>query len=258
MNPDPMNKKNIIRLLVLAAASGVAHGATTYTNQVLVRFDGSVSGSSYTLGTGEVDTTGSFKANGTPTINLGTASLDGGTSNDGFDFNPTSLGALTTQNWVAEAILSFDTFQTGQRTIIDVQGDTDIRVNNNGNGLEALYWDGSTTNPVLTASLPSTGTFIHYALVWDAATTSLTAYIDGVSIGTSDHGTFATPDTSNVSFGYFGRATFDDRSIDGSLDAVAFSTFTGTFDPGSDFTIPEPSALWLAGLGLLPLLRRRR
>ena len=252
-------KPAIVALLAFFAPAAASSGATTYTNQLLVTFAGSLSGTAYTPGAGEVDNTGTFKANGTPTIVLGKAQLDGGTSNDGFDFNPTSLGALTTQNWVAEAILSFDAFETGQRTMIDVQGDTDFRVNNSANGLEANFWDGPPANPNITASLPTTGATAHYALVWNASTNVLTTYIDGTSIGsTSGSGAFATSDATNVSFGYFGRSGFDNRSIDGSLDAVSFSTFTGAFDASRDFAIPEPSTFALLGLGLLAFLPRRR
>jgi Concanavalin A-like lectin/glucanases superfamily/PEP-CTERM motif len=255
-----MNKAPLV-LLSFAAASacGISHGATTLTNHVLIRFDGSLAGTAYSLGAGETDTTGTFKANGTPTLSGGAASLDGGTSNDGFDFNPTTLGSLPGQNWIAEAIVSFDSFQTGFRTLIDIHGDTDFRVNNAASGIEALYWDGSTDSPVLSSPLPTTGQLVHYALVWDAAATSLTAYVNGVSIGTTDHGIFESPDATNVSFGYFGRAGFDNRGIDGSLDAVAFSTFTGTFNPSTDFVaaVPEPSTALLAAFGLLGLRRRR-
>lgn len=107
------------------------------------------------LGAGETDTTGTFQGYRTPTVSGGTAALDGGTSNDGFYFNPASLGALTTQNWVAEAIVGFDAFQTGQRTMIDVQGDSDFRVNSGTTGLEANFWDGAPANTNLTAPLPA-------------------------------------------------------------------------------------------------------
>jgi autotransporter-associated beta strand protein len=240
--------------LVCLAFSTVVATSATLNPVLLVHFDGSVSGSTYTLASGEFDTTGTFKASATPTLAGGVASLDGGvnvngTAQDGFDFNPATLGTLSTQNWVAETVLSFDAFTSGFRTMMDVQGDCDFRVNNAATNLEALYWDGSTDGPILTSPLPSTGTFVHYALVWDAAATSLTAYVNGVSIGTTDHGVYETPDPTNVSFGYFGRGGFDNRGIDGSLDSVAFATFAGTFDPGADFQLftvepPPPRYYW--------------
>jgi alpha-L-fucosidase len=253
-------KRPLASLLSCVAACGLTQGATTLTNHLLIDFNGSVSGTTYTPASGEVDATGTFKANGTPTISSGAAALDGGTSNDGFDFNPTTIGTLTTQNWVAEAVVSFSAFEAGFRTIIDVYGDTDFRVNNTATQIEALYWDGSTDGPILTQALPPTGQLIHYALVWDAAATALTAYVNGVSIGTTDHGVFESPDPTNVSFGYFGRNGFDNRGIAGSLDRVAFSTFTGSFDPNSDFValVPEPGSSLLAALAGLACLRRSR
>lgn len=244
-------------ILFLGATASVT--AATVTQQVLINFDGSIAGNAYTLGAGEVDTTGTFEGRGSPTITSGEADLTGGFQ--GFYFDSTSLGSLTGQNWIAETLVSFDAFGGGQLTVIDVQGDLDFRINNAGNALEAVYWDGSTAGSQ-TASLPSTGTTIHMALVWDAAASSLTGYIDGSSIGTVDNGAFATPDT-NVSFGYLQR---DDlwntgRGIDGLLDEVAFSTFTGTFDPNNDFqlqVVPEPSAIAFIAIGGLALLRRRR
>ena len=238
--------------LLLLAFSTATLPAATLNPVVLVHFDGSVSGTTYTLASGEIDTTATFKASATPVITAGVAALDGGTNvngtpQDGFDFNPASLGGLTSKNWVAESVVSLDLITSGFRTLIDVQGDCDFRVNNAASLLEALYWDGSTDGPVLNSPLPALGTFVHYALVWDAAATSLTAYINGVAIGTTDHASFEVPDATNVSFGYFGRAGFDNRGIDGSLDGVAFATFTGTFEPATDFQLFTPAPP-LAGL----------
>ncbi|GAA5495439.1 hypothetical protein Rhal01_01614 [Rubritalea halochordaticola] len=248
-------------LLAVAAMTCSGYAATTLTNQVLVNFGGSISGNDYTLGSGEVDTTGTFTGFGSPVVSSGEADLTGGSTHQGFNFDPTSLGSLTSQNWVVETRVSFDAFNTGQRTILDVNGDTDFRINNGGSLLEMVYWDGGQLGSQTTA-LPGTGEFVHIAMVWDAAASSLTGYVDGVAIGTIDNNAFATPDANNVSFGYFGRNGFDNRGIDGQLDSVAFSTFTGSFDANTDFQIaavPEPSTSMLVGLsGMLVLLRRRR
>jgi hypothetical protein len=52
------------------------------------------------------------------------------------------------------------------------------------------------------------------------------------------------------------------RSFDGKLDAVAFSTFTGDFAAGSDFqlpVVPEPTsaALLAIALGAMAMVRRK-
>ncbi len=249
-------KTNYSTLFALVALTGLGQAATV-TPQLLVNFDGSIAGNAYTLGAGEIDTTGTFGGFGSPTVASGEADLAGGGTHQGFDFDPTSIGTLTTLNWVAEALVNFDAFGGGQLTVIDVQGDTDIRINNAGTAFEAGYWDGSTYGSQ-TTSLSATGTTVHLAIVWDAAASSLTGYLDGVSFATVDNNAFAVPDANNVSFGYFGRSTFDDRGIDGQLDAVAFSTFTGSFDAATDFQVPEPSAIALLGLGGMGLFLRRR
>lgn len=84
-------------------------------------------------------------------------------------------------------------------------------------------------------------------MIWDATAKTLTAYINGVPIGTtSGSGAFNTPDASNVSFGYLGRAVVVGRSIDGSLDSVGFAKFTGTFDSKTNFQLftPKVYAYW--------------
>ena len=228
---------------------------------LLIRFDGTLSGTTYTLGAGEIDSTGTFAGFGAPVVSGGMADLDGGGTHEGFNFDPTSFGDLTTLNWVVETTLNFDTFGGGQLTAIDVQGDTDFRINNSGTLLEAGYWDGSSFGNQTTA-LPAADASVHLALVWDATATSLTGYVDGVSIGVIDNNAFAQPDANNISFGYFGRNGFDNRGIDGQLDAVAFKTFAGSFDPNSDFqllnAIPEPSSVALLAIAGIGFLRRRQ
>lgn len=212
-----------------------AHAVTT---NLLINFDGSIAGNSYTLAAGEVDTTGTFGGNDFPSVNGGEADLGGGS--DGFQIDPTSIGALTTTDWVAETMVSFDTFGGGQLTIIDVQGDTDLRISNDGSALEVGYWDGSTWEG-RSAALPSAGTPVHLALVWNASASSLTAYVDGTSIGTVDNNTFATPDAGSLSFGYLGRTGHEGRGIDGQLAAVSFATSGSAIQVEDFLLLPEPS-----------------
>lgn len=254
-----MKSTPLLSLILSLPALGSATAATV-TPVLRIGFDGSLVGTTYTPASGELVSNGTFDANGTPTLANGQAALDGtatpASATDGFKFS-TTLGSLAGTNWVAEVVLAFDAFGAGQRTMIDVQGDTDFRINNAGNGLQAVYWDGTTAGTV-SATLPTVGDFIHYALVWDAAATSLTAYMNGVSVGTVNNNAFQTPDLTNISFGYLGRSGNVGRGIDGTLEAVSFATFTGTFNSATDFVVPEPSAALLCGLGILPLLRRRR
>ncbi|MCH7227381.1 discoidin domain-containing protein [Haloferula sp. A504] len=226
--------------LILALGGILQASVTTHLQ---VAFDGTLDGTTYTLGAGETDSTDTFGSHAGASVSGGKGLLGGG--GDGFQFDPAAIGNLTGLNWVAETIVSFDSFSGGQLTIIDIQGDTDFRINNTGNALEAGYWDGSTWEGVSTA-LPAPGTAVHLALAWDAAASALTAYLDGTPIGTVDNGVFATPDTSNVSFGYLGRNGFDNRGIDGQLDAVSFATSGNPIQPIDFLLLPKPSAFSLA------------
>lgn len=254
--------KRYLLPITLLGLTGLSQAAVI-TTHLKIDFNGTLVGTTYTPGAGEVVNNGTFAANGTPTVSSGIASLDGSAGSDinadGFKYS-TTLGSLSGTNWVAEAVVAFDTFGSGQRTVIDVQGDTDFRILNNGTQLQASYWDGTNTGSV-TTPLPVASTYVHLALVWDATATSLTAYVNGVSIGTANNNAFTTPDPTNISFGYLGRTDNVGRGIDGSLDTISFSTFTGTFNPTTDFAVtpvPESSVALLGGLGLIGLLRRRR
>ena len=243
-NSDPSN-----------TVSATTASATPISTNLLVNFDGSLSGSSYTLGSGETDVTGTFKANGSPVLGAGLASInsgaDGGTA--GFDFNPGSLGDLRTQNWVAEVLITFQSFAGTLPTAISVQ-DVDFRVNNAKTALESVYYNFS-TDVRQTTALPAFGTQVHLALVWDASTGTLNGYVDGNPVGPVTGGAFEAPDPTNVSFGYFGRAGFDNRGVDGILDAVSFRSGTTAVNPDADFAIlPAGStySAWISGFGISP------
>lgn len=229
--------------------------STPLETKLLINFDGSLDGTIYTLGNGEVDSTGSFKANGAPTVNGGIAVLNPGNENgiDGFDLDPATLGNLTTQNWVAEAVVTYQSSGDTETTpvVMDVQGDCNIRLRDelDANALQMFYWDGSTAHQEYTA-LPPSGVRVHLAFAWDAGSTTLTGYVNGVPFGSANGASFATPDLSNLSFGYFGRTGFEGRGIDGTLDAVAFQAGTATFNPESGFLIlPEIQSFsaWIGG-----------
>jgi hypothetical protein len=106
---------------------------------------------------------------------------------------------------------------------------------------------------------PSAGSYSHVALVWEAASRTLSAYVNGASQGSVSTGNPFEVPSPNVGYGFFSR--FSTRAIDGKLNAVAFSTFTGTFNPGADFqlpVVPEPSSVILLTIALLSLARLSR
>lgn len=253
-------KTTYITLGIIGALASASTASTTLVNQLLVNFDGSIAGNVYTLGGGEIDNTGTFVGFGNPAVAGGQSDLIGGGTHQGFNFDPTALGALTTQNWVAEIVVTLDSTTGTLPTLIDVQGDLDLRLNGL---LEADYWDGVMGNDTIDL-LPVESVQFAAAIVWDATATTLTGYVNGnvfVLGPPADGGVFSTPTSTNVSYGYFGRTGFNDRGIDGQLEAVSFSTFTGTFDPQSDLqlsVVPEPSSTALLGLGGLALMLRRR
>ncbi|MEK7953179.1 fibronectin type III domain-containing protein [Luteolibacter soli] len=231
---------------------------TPLETKLLINFDGTVDGTTYTLGGGEVDATGTFKANGVPNVSNGVATLNPGNESgpDGFDINPTSLGSLLTQNWVAEALVTYHSTGTTTTTpvILDVQGDCNVRLRDqlDANVLQMFYWNGSSVQQRY-ATLPPSGVKVHIAYAWDAGSATLTGYVNGVAFGSATAGPFATPDPTTLSFGYFGRTGFEGRGIDGILDAVAFQTGTATVNPATDFLIlPDTQnyAGWIAGFGV--------
>ncbi|RYD40010.1 MAG: hypothetical protein EOP85_14985 [Verrucomicrobiaceae bacterium] len=222
--------------------------------RLLVHFNGQLNDTIYTLGEDEIDTTGTFQAHGFPNVNGGIATLNPGNTNgpDGFDINPSVLGNLTTQNWVAEALVTYNSTGTGfAPVVLDVQGDCNIRLRDeiSEDVMLMAYWNGSSVQKQLT-TLPPAGVKVHIAYSWNASNATLTGYVNGVSFGSISGGAFATPDPSTVSFGYFGRSGYEGRGIDGVLDAVAFQSGTGTFDPASGFLILPQGvtyASWISG-----------
>lgn len=243
-------------LTIACLLVGTAPGATV-TRQMFVHFNGTLTGgNAYALGAGEIDVTGTFRKNGSATITGGVADVPGNVDvTSGFLFNAASLPALTTNNWVSEAILIPDVPNASQpgtfNHLLDVQGEVFFRMNGNGAAkiTQLGYWNGS-SEPTATVPNLSTTQYSHIALTWTASTRRLTAYIDGVSVGTVASGSpFATP-TTNIGYGFYARTGFLNRAFDGKLDAVSFSTYTGTFNPGFgagfDFQLNPDDAAALA------------
>ena len=226
-------------IFVFALLGGELAPAATVSRKLFVSFDGTLSGgNSYNLGPGELDVTGSFRKNGGATVATSVADIPGNVSaSSGFLFDSSALGALTTQSWVTEAVLLPDVPASSQpgtfNHFLDVQGDVFFRYNSNGpqKNVQYGFWDGSSEPTDNTPDL-STTLYSHVALVWNASSRSMQGFINGVSQGTLSTGNyFATPNT-NIGYGFFARNGFLNRAFDGKLASVAFSTFTGAFNPG--------------------------
>lgn len=261
-------------LILIAALAAAACGPRAYavvTPQVKINFNGTLTGATYNLAAGEIDNSTSFAANGSATVsggvgdvpgdldptNVGSGNVEGlGTATgSGFYFygNLLGLGALPARNWISEARVKLDVPVASQpgtfNHFLDVQGDTFYRYDSSPKVTRFGYWDGSNELTTMTPG-PTDAGYSHVALVWNSAASSLTAYVNGASQGTIDQNNF---DVSSPRIGYGFFARFYNRGIDGKLDAVAFSTFTGAFNPATDFqlaVVPEPSSLGLAALAL--------
>ena len=252
-------------LAVTVALATSASGATV-TKRVFVNFGGSLAGTTYTLGPGEIDTTATFRANGAATVSGGVADIPGNTTDtSGFFFNSASLGNLRTQNWITEARINLDVPVSAQPNVtqpfnhfLDVQGDTFYRFDSTPKVTRFGYWDG-TNEPNMVTGNPAAGSYSHVALVWNSGTNTLSAYLNGAPQGSVSGNPFEVPSV-NVGYGFFSRTGFLNRAIDGKLDAVAFSTYTGTFVPGTDFQlpVPEPSSLLLLTISIFALASRVR
>ena len=264
-----------LMLLTFSAAltGATSADAATVTQQVYVNFDGSLAGTTYTLGAGEIDNSGTFASNGSATVSGGMADIPGDTDlTSGFYFHGPSLGlgSLQTQNWITEAIIVLDVPVASQpdgpggegddyNHFLDVQGDTFYRFNGDGRTPKITqigYWDGG-SEPTLTVTNPPANQRVHAALTWNAGTNTLEAFLAGVSQGSVSTGSPFDVSSANVGYGFFSR--FLNRAIDGKLDAVAFSTYTGTFNAASDFqlpVVPEPNSLALLTIALALLVPR--
>jgi Concanavalin A-like lectin/glucanases superfamily len=275
-----MNRSHGIALFttLLTAAALSSPVSAAVTPQVLVKFNGTLTGATYNLAPGEIDNSFSFGANGSATVAGGLGDVPGDldpatvgpgnaeglgtTTGSGFYFygNLLGLGALPAQNWISEARIKLDVPVNSQpgtfNHFLDVQGDTFYRFDSPPNKVTRYgYWDGSDEQTISTAGLSDTS-YSHVALVWNAAGSNLTGYLNGVAQGTVDIGNF---DVSSPRIGYGFFARFYNRAIDGKLDAVAFSTYDGQFNPSSDFqlAVPEPASLALLTVALAALPRFR-
>lgn len=260
----------ILFATLTAVAAWAPQAQAVVTPQVLVNFSGTLTGATYNLGPGEIDNSFSFSANGSATVAGGVGDVPGNvdpttvgsgnveglgtTTGSGFYFygNLLGIGPLTAQNWISEALVKLDVPVVDQpgtfAHFLDVQGDTFWRFDSTPKVTRFGYWDGSSEPTQTTPGLSDTA-YSHVAFVWNSAASSLTAYLNGVSQGTLDANNFDVS-SPRVGYGFFAR--FYNRGIDGKLDGVAFSTYTDTFNPSTDFqlAIPEPTGAGLAAVAL--------
>ncbi len=218
-------------------------GAADVTPVIFVDFVGTLSGTDYTLGPREIDTTGTFAAhNGTEVVaaGLGILANADGSNQESFEFDASAFNRNATEftgtAFVAEAVFTSSGPSGAMAPIMDIGGQCFIRFHD---GLSAGCWNGSTevvNNNI--EPIPAVGQTHHYAIVYDGAQT-ITYYKDGAPIFQSDNGS-PKEITRLISWGNIRHASVNGgRQLVGEYEAVAFSTFTGTFDPEKDFILPE-------------------
>ena len=240
-----MSRKLIARIFLVALlgifSAGIV-GAAEVTPQIFVDFEGELVGSAYALGPRELDTTGTFAAHhGTEQVaeGLGVLTDADGTGQESFEFDASSFNnngtVFTGTAFMAEAVFTSTGVSSAMAPIIDIGGQCFIRFHD---GLSAGNWDGATdvSNNTI-QDIPEVGQTHHYAIVYDGAGI-IDYYLDGEPIFQSDNGS-PQEITTLVSWGNIRHSSVDGgRQLLGQYEAVAFSTFTGTFDPGKDFILP--------------------
>lgn len=246
--------RSTLRAAALATLGlvALAHAATV---QPLLRFEfsGQLDGAVYSepgglpataevafdaAGSGPIVEGGFISANGEDT-----ASPDEGlkaTLDAGLDFATTSF--------VAEALVRPISTTQGsgndagsQGSVITIDGGFDLGFA--GNTVRTGYYDGSSTYySVTTPNDLSLDAFTHIAAVY-STTGGIELFVNGVSQGKAGPGSAAAFDPIQV----VGLLNIDccglNRGFHGDVDAVALSSFTGPFDPASDFVLPVPRGL---------------
>ena len=245
---------------------------------LLVRFNGALSDSTYSLGAGEVDITGTFAPLvAGQTISNGMAVLDC-TAAIGQGFSVTNnivdQGSGTATNFVAEMLfiptpeISQGIYQEAGLADFFSIGSTHWLETRHGDGVFALRYSNPTnyqmqvdsvgsSGTVTGTNLPATGVANHIAIVYTqgAGMTNnvLDYYLNGSkvssmvlanNVGSSGVGSVYATFGQNVAL-----ATGSPHGIDGLLDAVAYATFSGVFTPGVNFqlyTAPAAPVLTIA------------
>lgn len=237
--------------LVFVCALRTGHAATV-TQQLLVRFGGSLSGRLYVPGAGEtVKGTLQLKS-GTETLSQGMLRTSG--VQEGVRLLPqTGLTAKTARgenvintSFVMEIVARRNRAAQGFQTLFAVHGSVAYRYKS-GNPAETEFMtygpESTGWRTVSGVGVPvSDSEQVHYALVYDYVSQTqcrLSCYVNGQQVGkTLTNSTAAEGQpTWGIMFAGDSHPSAADRGMPLDTDAIAFSTFTGTFDPGVDFAL---------------------
>jgi len=252
-----MSKKVIYLIsfvLVLGFILTSTANAADVTPQLYVTFDGSLSGSNYVAGAGEI-------VNGTVSLKNGTEVLYGGIlttagGQEGLHFMPTDSLAtknasnedIITTSFVIEGLARRNAPSAGFQTFFCVYGSVGYRYIS-GNPTDTQYWTHGPTSTgwaeVSGDGQPVSDTdMVHYALVYEYVSDTeckLSYYVDAVQFGDTLINTTAAGGESTRGMMFAGdpHPSATDRGMPLDIDTIAFSTFTGTFNPETDFILPK-------------------
>jgi hypothetical protein len=233
----------VLCFLVSSVAATSVGLAAEVTPQVYVDFVGKLEGKAYKLGSRELDKTKTFAAHhGTEIVAEGLGALTDAdqASQESFEFDASAFNnnatVFTGTPFVVEAVFTPAGTSDSMAPIIDIGGQAFIRFQS---GLSAGSWNGSTDNVNNNIrTIPVAGETHHYAIVYDGINT-IDYYLDGAVIFQSTNGS-PQQITKWVSWGNIRHSSVNGgRQLLGQYDAVAFSTFTGAFDPTKDFILPK-------------------
>ena len=237
-----------------------------------VEFKGTLSGTSYTLGPGEVDVTGTFAAlQGTEVISNGFAILSAAAMGQGFSAtnNIVDKGNRPETNFIIEMVFaptpgtdqgvgqnnnSADIFSIGSIYyalnnhsdavfVLGYTSPTTYRL-----GMDALLGIGANSSG---SDVPTAGVLNHIALVYilgpGRTNNILRYYLNGnliVEDVAPDNGASASAGSVYATFGQaVPGSSFIPRGLDGLLSGVAYSTFSGVFSPQFNFQVARPPSL---------------
>ncbi len=240
-----------------------------------VDFKGTLSGTSYTLGPGEVDVTGTFAAlQGTETISNQFALLSAAAMGQGFSVtnNIVDNGNRPEMNFIIEMVFAptpgMDQGAGQNNNDADIFSIGSIYYSDNNHsdaifalgytsptiyrlGMDALLGTGANSSG---SDVPTAGVLNHIAVVYilgpGRTNNILRYYLNGnliVEDVAPDNGASASAGSVYATFGQaVPGSSFIPRGLDGLLGGLAYSTFSGVFSPNYNFQISLPPALSIA------------
>jgi len=236
------------------------------------KFKGTLSGTRYTLGPGEVDVTGTFAAlQGTETLSNQFAVLSAAAMGQGFSVTNyiVDKGNRPETNFIIEMVFSptpgTDQGSSQNNNYADIFSIGSIYYSDNNHsdavfvlgyaspttyrlGMDALLGTGANSSG---SDVPTAGVLNHIALVYllgpGRTNNILRYYLNGnliVEDVAPDNAASASAGSVYATFGQVvPGSSFIPRGLDGILSGVAYSTFSGVFSPRFNFQIARPPAL---------------